>query len=297
MNYLTITPELVGQLLPVRPRNADKETFGRVLVLAGSKGMLGAALFCSRAVLRTGAGIALLGLPDSLARFANANSPEVMTIGLPETDWGSLAPQALTGIKKIMTKMKAIAIGPGLSRQKPTISLVGKTLRLISVKYKKLKLVVDADGLKGLVRFSHRPAAYIPVITPHAGELSGLLKVTRRAVEKYPVRYALKAARKFRVLVVLKGYETIIVSPYSDEVLVNQTGNPGMATGGSGDVLTGMIAGLLAQGLDSRSAAVAGVFLHGLAGNIAALRLGQDGIIASDILESIPLALRRIRGR
>lgn len=298
MSLIAITPELVARLLPVRPKNATKEDFGRVLVIAGSQGMSGAAMLCSRAVLRAGAGLAILGIPQSLARLADVSIPEVMALELPETKTKTLAPKAFLPIKKVASRVKVLALGPGLSRKPSTVQLVKKVLKSIPKKFPKIKLVIDADGLAGLVPFSSQnQSEYLPIITPHTGELAKLLKVTRKLVEKDPPFYARKAAKRYKVLVVLKSFQTIIVSPYEEEILFNNIGNAGMATGGTGDVLTGTIAGFLAQGLDSWTAAVVGVYIHSLAGNVAAIRVGQDGIIASDILESLPLAIKRIRGK
>ncbi len=297
LTLIPITLPLVKRLLPKRPRNADKEYFGRAFVVAGSKGMIGAALLASRAVLRAGAGISILGVPQSLADLVDAVSPEVMTIGLAETTERTLSPKAYKKIKEVAERMKALAIGPGLSRNARTTKLEQKIYTRLFRSLKKLNLVIDADGLNGLRPFAVRRAEYLPVITPHAGELARLLKITRTKLEQDPVYYARKAAKRFKVIVVLKGEQTIVVDPSALEVLYNTTGNPGMATGGSGDVLTGVITGFIVQGMEPRSAAVLGVFIHGLAGNIAAMLKGQDGIIASDILNNVPLAIKRVRGK
>ncbi|MBU0580078.1 MAG: NAD(P)H-hydrate dehydratase [Candidatus Margulisbacteria bacterium] len=294
VKLLPISKEIVTRLLPKRPKEANKETFGRVLVLAGSKGMTGAAMLCSRAVLRIGAGLSILGIPKSLAHFVDVANPEVMTLSLPETSKGALSTNAFSQVKKVLPRMKAVALGPGLTRFPGTVQLVRKTLKELA-KNKNSKIVIDADGLAGLIRFPKY--LDLPIITPHTGELASLLQVKRILVEQNPPLYAKKAAQKYKVLVVLKSFQTLVVSPYVEEIFFNHIGNQGMATAGSGDVLTGAIAGFLAQGLDAWSAAIVGIYIHSLAGNIAAIRMGQDGIIASDILESLPLALKRIRGK
>ncbi len=294
---IPVTFDLAQELMPPRPRAVDKEYFGRALVIAGAKGMLGAALLSSRAVLRVGAGISVLGVPRELAKVADAVSPEVMTLELPMTAKGTVSVKARASILKMASRMRAVALGPGLSRDPATKRLLKHVLPGLFRRYAAVRLVIDADGLLGMVRFPFRGAERLPIITPHTGELAKLIKVTRRAVESDRLRYARSAARRFNVIVVLKGAMTLIVSPVDDVLFYNMTGNPGMATGGSGDVLTGIITGLLAQGLEPRTAAALGVYVHGLAGNFAAVQKGEDGIIASDILENIPNALRRLRGK
>jgi ADP-dependent NAD(P)H-hydrate dehydratase / NAD(P)H-hydrate epimerase len=297
IKLVPITPELIAKILPLREQRSNKETFGRMMFMAGSKGLTGAAMLSSKAAMRVGAGVSILAIPGSQARFVDTANPEVMTLDLPETKANTLSLKGYTVIKKVADKLKVLAIGPGITRRQNTKLLVKRILKNFPEKYPELKFVIDADGLAGLVKFKKELATeQLPIITPHAGELAGLLKIKRQLVEMNPPFFAKMAAKKYGVLVVLKGFQTIIVSPHEEEILFNYIGNAGMATAGTGDVLTGTIAGFLAQNLDSWKAAALGVFFHSLAGNIAAMDIGQDGIIASDILAKLPQAIKRIKG-
>lgn len=276
-------------LLPPRPPAAHKGDAGRVFLLAGSVGMSGAAALCVRGSLRVGAGLVTLGIPKSLHDPMAEKLTEAMLRILPETKEGSLSLQGLPEIASTIERMDAAAIGPGLSAHQQTKELVRQLLPKVAK-----PLVLDADGLNalaedvGLLRKLPLPM----ILTPHPGEMARLTMLSAEQVQSDRERIASEFAKKHRVIVVLKGHATVVAS-YDGSVYVNDTGNPGMATGGCGDVLTGMIAGLLGQRLTPWDAARLGVYLHGLAGDMSAAERGEIGLLASDVADRIPLAIRR----
>ncbi len=279
-------------LLPPRQPDTHKGDVGHVFVLAGSVGLTGAATLCSMGALRAGAGLVTLGIPESLNDLMEVKLTEVMTKPLPETKARSLSLQALPEIVTFTQHVDVVALGPGLSRQTSTGQLVRQALP------KLLKpCVVDADGLNALAgqlqvlkRLTH------PVIlTPHPGEMARLTALSRAEVQRDRQRIAEEFAKKYRAVVVLKGHRTVVAN-VDGEVFINETGNPGMASGGCGDVLSGMIAGLLGQRLAPFDAARLGVHLHGLAGDLAADEVGPVGLLASDLLDRIPAAIEEYQG-
>jgi len=285
-----IEPADVRSRLPVRPPDGHKGAFGNVLVIAGSTGMSGAAVLASMASLRAGAGLTVLGIPVSLNPCVETATLEVITRPLPQTPGGSLSLRAERGIDELMKRADAAALGPGASRNPETADL----LRRVAVRCP-VPLVLDADGLNAFEgkagRLARRSAA--TVLTPHAGELSRLSGLSIPEITADPVAVARRFGREWNVVVVLKGAPTVIAEP-AGTVAVNPTGNSGMATAGSGDVLTGMIAGLLAQGVQAFDAALCGVYLHGLAGDIAAGERNPRSLIAGDLLDRIGSAYSRV---
>ena len=282
---MTITPGL----LPPRAAQTHKGDVGRVFIVAGSVGFSGAAALCTMGALRVGAGLVTLGLPKSLHDPMVEKLTEAMFAVLPETKEGSLSAQALPQILNQIERMDAVAIGPGLSQHPQTKALVHQLLPKITK-----PLVLDADGLNALAEdLSLLKKRVQPMIlTPHPGEMGRLTRLSVDDVQRDRQRIAVEFAKTYGVVVVLKGHHTIVAS-YDGTSYVNETGNPGMASGGTGDVLTGMIAGLLGQRLSLFDAARLGVYLHGLAGDLAAAERGQIGLIASDLLDRIPLAIRQ----
>ena len=276
-------------LLPPRPPDAHKGDAGRVLIIAGSAGMSGAAALCTMGTLRAGAGLVTLGLPKSLHHPMVEKLTEAMFLILPESKDGSLSVQALLEIVSAAERMDAVAVGPGLSQHPQTKTLVQQLLPKIAK-----PLVLDADGLNALAEdLGVLRKLLLPIIlTPHPGEMARLIRLSVDEVQGDRERIAVEFAKKYRVVLVLKGHATVAAS-YDGTMYVNDTGNPGMASGGCGDVLTGMIAGLLAQKLSLFDAARLGVYLHGLAGDLAAADRGQIGLIASDLADRIPLAIRQ----
>lgn len=279
--------------LPPRDPNAHKGTYGHVLVLAGSPGKTGAAAMCALSALRIGAGLVTLGVPESLNDIMEAKLTEVMTEPLPETRERTIALAALHKVLTLMEGKRVLAVGPGLSTHPETSELVRELLSAARV-----PLVVDADAINALgPKLETLPKATVPLIlTPHPGELARLLSISREEVVQNRIPIAQKVATSFKVHLVLKGGRTLVVDP-EGRVAINMTGNPGMASGGTGDVLTGLIAGLLAQGVNAGLAARAGVYLHGLAGDLAAEAVGQEAMLASDLMAQIPDAIRRLKAQ
>lgn len=279
--------EIVSNIpsLPFREKDAHKGSCGKVLVVAGSMGMTGAAILSAQAALRSGAGMVYLAMPESLNDIIEVRLIEVITRPQPETPQISIARSARHRIVDLSKECDVVAIGPGLSQVQETSELVLDLLCDIEK-----PIVLDADGINALNDdvsvLTTRPAATI--ITPHPGEMARFAGVTTGEVQSDRQGIAVKIAKKHNIIVVLKGHETVVAD--KGRVYVNKTGNPGMATAGSGDVLTGIIAGLLGQTGAPFDSAVLGVFLHGLAGDLAAENFGIHSLIASDILNLLPKA-------
>lgn len=285
--YIT-TCGAVQSVLPYRPDNSHKGTFGHVLTIAGSLGMSGAGVLAATSALKVGAGLSYLATPKSLINAVPAE--ELVQKALPETETQSISAAALKEVTEMAGKTSSVVLGPGLSQAPDTIKFVHDLLDLIHK-----PCVLDADALNAL---AEKPEAMPAdarhiVITPHPLELSRLTGIPVNELLADRVKAALDAAKRFNCVVVFKGAHSLIANADGD-VYINPTGNSGMATAGSGDVLSGIIGGLMAQGLSAFDAACAGVYIHGKAGDIAAASLGAAGIVAGDIRASIPLALMSI---
>lgn len=276
-----------------REPDTHKSDYGRIFVVAGSKGMVGAALMAAEAALRSGGGFVKLGMPWQLAELAASNPYTIcaVAVGLPATEEATLA---IVGKSKILAAAEGFdvtAIGPGLSTHPQTIQLVAQLLPEL-----KTALVIDADALNALAKL---PEVFgkisgekgLPIITPHGGEFARLAGLTERPKPQERENLCRNFARQNRVVCVLKGHMTVISD--GERIHINQTGNPGMATAGTGDVLTGVISALRGQGYDSMEAAVLGCHLHGMAGDMAEEELGQWGMTAHDILLRLPRAFRK----
>jgi len=272
--------------LPDRPRDGHKGTFGHVLCLAGSRDYPGAAVLTTRAALRGGAGLATLGYPGSLHTVIASHLVCEIGIALPERD-GVLGRDAMEQALTLADERDAVALGPGITCTHEAVVFV----RGIALRSER-PLVLDADGLNAFEGHAGdlRDAAGPRVLTPHPGEASRLLGISTSAVSANRDDAARELAELTGATVLLKGAGTIVSD--GERRHVCETGNPGMATGGSGDVLTGLVAALLAQGMNTFDAAVLGAHLHGAAGDLAAADLGEHGLIASDVLDRLPLALR-----
>jgi NAD(P)H-hydrate epimerase len=261
-----------------------------VFVLAGSRNFTGAPAMCAQAALVSGAGAVVLGVPRSIHATLASRLTEVIIEPLAETSDGTIAESAGADIWKRVEWADTVVIGPGLSRQAETDKLI---LSLVASIQK--PLILDADGLNAAATdvsvFNSRKGE--TVLTPHSGELGRLTGIGAAQIEVSRVESARAAARRFGGVVVLKGAPTATADAGGD-VYLNSTGNPGMATIGAGDVLTGLIAGLRAQGMTSLEAAYSGVFIHGLAGDLGATRRGERSLLALDILEHVPSALVRL---
>lgn len=294
-----LTAEMIAPLVPPRPVTAHKGSSGKIFILAGSAGMAGAAILAARAALRTGAGLVYLGLPKTIAASVNAALPEAIVVPLPPTDRGSASLAALPKILEWAGKVDALAIGPGLSTDPQTQELVRQIFLAWLKNKNRVPLVIDADGLnalaaeKDLLSKATMTGAKPLILTPHPGEMGRLLGMTAGRIEADRWNVAKKAAKKWACQVILKGAGTVIAAP-SGKLFINSTGNPALATGGTGDVLTGIIVSLLGQGLDPLAACQAGVYLHGLCADLFAVRKGERGLLASDLIEIIPEVLNNI---
>lgn len=276
-------------LLPPRAPSTHKGDVGHVFVVGGSVGLSGAATLCSLGALRTGAGLVTLGIPRSLNDVMEVKLTEAMTLPLPETTARSLSPVAIPAVLRLLQRTDVLALGPGLSQQAQTRQFVRRLLPKLTK-----PLVLDADGLNAL-QGECRPLGKVKppaVLTPHPGEMARLIGRPVAEIQQQRAEIAKQFAQRYGVTLVLKGHRSVVAS-VDGQTYVNDTGNPGMASGGAGDVLTGMIAALLAQHLAPFDAARLGVYLHGLAGDLAAAEVGQVGLIASDLIDTIPFAIRQ----
>jgi len=279
-------------LIASRPAASNKGNFGHVLVIGGSLGKAGAAAMAGMAALRVGAGLSTVATPRSVLATVAGFHPEIMTEPLEETAEGSIARGALDRIDKLAAGKTVLAVGPGISRVPETSEMV----RAIVTKYQ-MAMVLDADGLNAFEGQADKlnGKGRSLVITPHPGEMARLIGSNPAAVQRDRINVARSFAREHDLIVVLKGHHTLIAMP-NGAVWVNTTGNPGMATGGTGDILTGMIAGFMAQNTGRTTEAVtAAVYLHGLAGDVARERLGEHSLVATDLLRTLPEAFRRVR--
>ena len=280
----------VRGLLPVRAADVHKGMAGRVLVVAGSRGLTGAAALTSQAALRGGAGLVTLAVPEKLHDLMEIKLTEVMTRPLAGDDGGHLELSSVEEILALSGQANVLAIGPGLGSGTETAEAVREIIRRAQV-----PLVIDADALNALAGHTEllQEVGALAVLTPHPGEMARLTGLTAGQVNNDRIEMARLGALEWGCIVVLKGAPTVVAFP-DGEIFINTSGNPGMATGGTGDVLTGVIAALIAQGLSSHDAAVAGVFLHGCAGDAAAAgRL--SGLIASDIVDALPATLLQLQ--
>ena len=296
VNWTTTTQASQG--VPPRPPVSHKGTYGRVLVVAGSTGMTGAAALASEAALRAGAGLVTLAIPKHLNPILEGLLPEVMTLPLPETEIGSLSVSATAAILKFAEKTKSVlAIGPGISQHPETVTFVHELIREHREHKLGLRMVIDADGLNAIAKTPEILSLLDreTVLTPHPGEMARLTHTRVSTLEADRIRTAQTFASEHGVVLVFKGAPTVTADA-NGNVWINSTGNPGMGTGGMGDVLTGIIAGLMAQGLSTERAAPLAVYIHGLAGDIVSERSGMHGLIASDVLKAVPQAISSLIG-
>jgi hydroxyethylthiazole kinase-like uncharacterized protein yjeF len=272
------------------PRNPDthKGDYGHLLVIAGSVGKTGAAVMACQAALRMGAGLVTLAIPKSLNAILEMKLTEVMTEPLPETPKQTLSLRAFSAIVRLCENKRAVIIGPGLGTLKETQSLILKLIKTLD-----LPIILDADGLTALAT---QPKT-LPIknrslmLTPHPGEMARLIRSQVKEVLEDRVGLSRNFSQSQHVHLILKGHPTLITTP-KGEVYINPTGNPGMASGGTGDVLTGMIGGLVCQGFDILSSLQIAVYLHGMAGDEGAQEMGEKSLIATDIIEKIPTLLK-----
>lgn len=280
-------PELVNRLpaLPPRPADSNKGTFGRVLVVAGSTGMAGAAVLCGSAALRGGAGLVRVAVSREILPQVAAGNPCYTTAPLPHDEHGRLAAAAEVELLALASANDVLACGPGLGRSPAVAALVEALVTRTPA-----PLVLDADGLNAFEgradRLRGRPGPL--VLTPHPGEFARLLGCDPATVQARRQELAARFAAEHGLVLLLKGHRTVVTD--GRRLWLNPTGNPGMATAGSGDVLTGLIAALLGQRLEPFAAAQLGAYLHGKAGDLARDAVGEVSLIASDLLDHLPRA-------
>jgi len=278
-------------VLPERAPESHKGTFGTALVVGGSRGMTGAVTLAGMAALRGGAGLVRLAVPDPCLDVVAGVEPSYMTVPLPSDEAGRIALRARDGLVHLAETATVVGLGPGLGRSQDLDELVGWLYVHVGK-----PMVVDADALNAL---STQPQLILQpggvrILTPHPGEFARLIQRDRVPAEER-AGLASDLAKRCGVIVVLKGHRTLVSD--AERQWHNVTGNPGMATGGSGDVLTGLVTALACQGLSAWDAARLGVFLHGLSGDLAAKELGQEAMIASDLVRFLPAAFRAYRER
>ena len=277
-------------LLPKVGSDAHKGTFGHVLSIAGSRGMMGAAVLAARSILRSGGGLVTSGVPDKLADGFDLAFPEGMTLPLPSAQEEGLALSAADVISEALEKKQALLAGPGIKHHENLPLILEQVLRRTEV-----PAVLDAGALWALKQNPDmtREARGVCILTPHPGELGGLLNTNAAAVQKDRCGAARQAAKQYNSIVILKGASTLIADP-DGKLFINATGNAALATAGSGDVLAGAVAAWLAQGLDPLSAAVLAVYLHGAAGDQLFLRHGERGGLSGEVAELLPAARKQL---
>ncbi len=299
----------MAHLVPERPRYSHKGDYGHVLVVAGSRGKTGAAFMTAKACLRAGAGLVTIGIPESLKDVFQCRVTEEMTLPLPDRGDGTLSSEAAQTILGFLAETAdVLCIGPGIGVTDETRKLMGEIVRS-----SRALMVVDADGINSLCETKGRArgardilkkASAPVIITPHPGEMARLLKgpgggkeqgakKTVNAVEQDRVNTAMRFSKETGTYLILKGVPTVIAEP-AGRAFINTTGNPGMATAGMGDVLTGMVSSFLAQGLSPLEAALLGTYMHGYAGDVAVREKGMHSLIASDIIETLPETFREM---
>jgi len=276
----------------VRKLKSHKGSFGRVFILAGSENFPGAPHLTAAGALYSGAGLVTLGVPRNIYAIAASREAEVMVRPFPAGARGSLSAKSLKSILEFEKTQDVLAIGPGLS----TVPETQKLIRDIISRTSK-PLVIDADGLNALAGKTEvlKATKGRAVLTPHPGEFSRLFPGEPSGTDIERMRCAREAAVSHNVTLVLKGWHSVVAS-WNGKTTLNPTGNPGMATGGSGDVLTGVVAALMAQGFSCEEAAIFGVYFHGLAGDLAAKETGQIGLTALAIARHLPAAFKKVLG-
>ena len=272
--------EQVLALLPDRPTEAHKGNFGRILLLCGSRGYTGAAALAALGALRSGAGLVYLGVPESIYSIEAVKLTEPIVFPLPDED-GRLSCSAVGGLMPFLPQMDALVIGCGLGKSEGTLAVLQHVLLHFSG-----PVVVDADGINLLASHKDilRGRTGVTVLTPHAGEFARLGYTGER------IPTAMTAAKELGCIVLLKGHETVITD--GETVYINSVGNPGMATGGCGDLLAGMIGALIGQGINPLEATAAAAWLHGRAGDLCSESIGQYAMLPSDMLSMLPRLMK-----
>ena len=282
MKHCILTHDKVLSMLPDRKHNAHKGDFGKVLLLCGSRGYTGAAALAAMGALRSGAGLVYLGVPECIYAIEAVKLTEPVVFPLPDND-GALSEAAVTPVTELLPRMDAVLIGPGLGKSDGALAVLQAVM-----KHAACPAVVDADGINLLAEHKDilRGRTAPTILTPHMGEfarIGGNIAVDRKTA-------AAEMAKDLQAVIVLKGHGTVVTDGIS--CYLNPTGNPGMAVGGSGDVLAGMIAGLVGQGLTPMAAAACAAWVHGAAGDACAAAMGQYGMLPTDMLDQIPRLMK-----
>ena len=287
MEQNIITPSLITKSITKRKKDIHKGDCGRLFILAGSKGLTGAAIMCSRAALKSGAGLISLGCAKSLNNIFEIATPEVMTIPLSDND-GIITNKDINKIIQKANESDCVLIGPGLSVTKDTCNVVYEIIRNCTK-----PLIIDADGINAIAKNIDilKDKKSDIVITPHIGEFARLVNKDSKQILGDTLKFASEFAKEHQITVVLKCHKTVVAEK-SGKTYTNILGNPGMATGGSGDVLCGIIASFTAQKLNIEKAAYTGVYIHSLAADMMAQDIGEYGLTPSDITDSIPYAIK-----
>ncbi|MBN1586640.1 MAG: NAD(P)H-hydrate dehydratase [Candidatus Omnitrophica bacterium] len=277
--------------LQARKAQTHKGDYGRLLVVAGSPGMSGAAVLCARAALRSGVGLVKVACPESIAPIVAGAVPEALGCSLPETPAGALAARSWKSLEESLGWANTLVVGPGCSVQSSAQNLMRRILKQWHG-----PMVLDADGLSAAVGHLDllRRCPVRAILTPHPGEMARLLGKSNEAVQKNRQAAIQELVRESGSVVLLKGHQSLVCDPETAPFM-NSTGNPGMASGGTGDVLSGIAGAFVAQGLLGVQGAAAAAYVHGLAGDIAARALGQISVIASDLVDFLPMAFKSLR--
>jgi len=286
------TAERMASLLPSRSPQAHKWSVGSIFIVAGSKGMAGAAVLAAQGSMRMGAGIVKIALPHSISSIVQTSLPECLTLPLPETESGTLSLDSLPVLKEEVSHYQVVLLGPGISRNSETRKVVMDLVHFLDK-----PMVIDADALFALTSKPEilREKEIPLILTPHPGELSRFFSASSQEIAENPLFWGEKAVELLNSLIVLKGARTVVFS--KEKIFLNLTGNPGLATAGTGDVLSGIISSLLAQGLSAFNASSLGVYLHGLAADIAVSQLTQYSFLSSDLPHFLPQAILTLQER
>lgn len=283
-----LTGSEMANLLPQRPPNSHKGDFGKILVIAGSLGMTGASFLCCQGALAMGAGLVYLAIPESLQNIMATKLTEVIIKPLPETKRQTLSPSSYNGIIDIAKRCDVCIIGPGISTHHETKKLINTLVSRLNI-----PIILDADGISAVTPDEIKGKNIL--LTPHPKELANFLKIDVSDIEKDRIGIVRRIIEEYKISILLKGYRTIIGS--NSEIYINPSGNAGMATGGSGDVLAGMCGALVGQGLSLGDSAKLGAFLHGLSGDIAKDKKGEYSLIATDLINFLPSSIRECKER
>ncbi len=282
--------EIILNMLPKRTQNSHKGTFGHVLNIAGSCQYIGAAYLSSISSLKVGAGYTMLASCSDVINSISSMTPDITYLDLGQSAYGTIPKDAIKFLSAI-ANYDVVSIGCGLNQIGGVSDLVVNFLKKNKNSY--TPIIIDADGINAIAAAKTFAIPLNSIITPHPMELSRLMGVDVKEIQKNRAKWAWEASREFDCIVLLKGHETVIAIP-SGKIFINHTGNSALAKAGSGDVLTGMIAGFCAQGLQLENAACCAVYLHGLAGEIASKTLSEYSVLASDILKYIPVAIKAV---